>query len=130
MSDVTVIEPGVYQVIVDPAVTVVEVQAAPVFEVTVSAVGVQGVPGTDGTAGVDGAVGPAGPRGNSGGYYVHTQGVPSAIWTVTHNLGYRPGGVVVLDETGATCEGDLSYPDVNTLVLTFTAAFSGTATVS
>lgn len=38
------------------------------------------------------AQGPAGPQGPPGAVqrYVHPQTAPSALWTVTHNLGARP----------------------------------------
>jgi hypothetical protein len=61
-------------------------------------------------------------------FYVHTQGSPSAIWTINHNLGGQPTAVV-LDSAGTQCEGTFSYPSNNQMVITFTAAFSGTAYV-
>jgi hypothetical protein len=35
----------------------------------------------------------------------------------------------VLDSAGTQCEGTFSYPSKNTMVITFTAAFTGTAYV-
>lgn len=74
-----------------------------------------------------------GPQGNPGflpSYvaYTHTQAVASATWTINHNLGFNPT-VVVLDSAGTQCEGAISYPTVNQMVITFTAAFAGTAYV-
>jgi hypothetical protein len=68
-----------------------------------------------------------GPQGNTASvFYVHTQGTPSAIWTINHNLNGNPTAVV-LDSAGTQCEGTFSYPTLNQMVITFTAAFSGTA---
>jgi hypothetical protein len=70
-----------------------------------------------------------GPQGNAAQvFYVHTQAVSSAIWTINHNLGAEPTAVV-LDSAGTQCEGTFSYPSKNTMVITFTAAFTGTAYV-
>lgn len=73
--------------------------------------------------------GPQGPAGtfNPGDVaYTHTQNTPSATWTINHNLGFNPVAVV-LDSGGTQCEGAISYPTVNQMVITFTGAFSGVA---
>lgn len=68
-----------------------------------------------------------GPQGNSAQiFYTHTQSTPSAVWNITHNLGGYPTAVV-LDSGGTMCEGAFSYPSTNTMVITFSAAFSGVA---
>lgn len=77
-----------------------------------------------------GLPGPKGDVGESGGSYVHTQAVPSASWTVTHNLGYYPGGVSVIDSAGTKVYGDVTFVTENSLVVTFNAAFSGKAYIS
>jgi hypothetical protein len=59
--------------------------------------------------------------------YVHNQGTPSNIWNVTHNLGKYPA-VTVLDSSGAQVHGNVSHTDTASVVITFSAAFSGTAT--
>jgi hypothetical protein len=75
-----------------------------------------------------------GPQGPAGQFtvgdvaYTHTQAVASATWTINHNLGFNPTAVV-LDSAGTQCEGTFSYPTVNQMVITFTAAFAGTAYV-
>lgn len=61
-------------------------------------------------------------------FYVHTQGSPSAVWTINHNLNGNPTAVV-LDSAGTQCEGTFSYPSTVQMVITFTAAFSGVAYV-
>jgi hypothetical protein len=75
--------------------------------------------------------GPQGPPGTfnpSDIFYVHVQAISSNTWTINHNLGGQPTAVV-LDSAGTQCEGTFSYPSSNQMVITFTAAFSGTAYV-
>lgn len=64
-----------------------------------------------------------------GGTYVHTQYSPSSTWSVTHNLGYQPN-VTVVDSAGTIIEGAIDYQTGNTLVLTFSSPFAGTAYLS
>jgi hypothetical protein len=77
-----------------------------------------------------GLPGPKGDAGISGGHYVHTQSVPSASWTITHDLGYYPGGVSIVDSGGTKVYGDVTFISQSTLVVTFNAAFSGKAYLS
>jgi hypothetical protein len=58
--------------------------------------------------------------------YTHTQSVASATWTINHNLGFNPVAVV-LDSGGTQCEGAISYPTTNQMVIVFTGAFTGIA---
>lgn len=58
--------------------------------------------------------------------YRHVQGTASASWSVTHNLD-KYVAVVVVDSAGQVVEGDVSYVDVNSVVLTFSSAFAGEA---
>lgn len=99
-------------IVVQPVVPIINViNETPT--VTVSAPGPQGTPGIFDPADI---------------FYVHTQGSPSAVWTINHNLNGNPTAVV-LDSAGTQCEGTFSYPTMNQMVITFTAAFSGTAYV-
>lgn len=61
--------------------------------------------------------------------YVHNQGTASATWNITHNLGWNPN-VTVQDSAGGIVEGEIAYTNINSLVLTFTSAFSGKAYLS
>ena len=82
-----------------------------------------------GDQGIQGDTGPAGPQGVPGAgdlNYTHNQGAASATWTVTHNLGKRPS-VTVQDSANDQVDGDVVYNDLNTLTITFSAAFSGFA---
>jgi hypothetical protein len=62
--------------------------------------------------------------------FSYEQDAPLAVWTVTHNLGYRPGGVRV-----AADNGDMYFPivvdlDANTVRLTFSEPVSGWVYIS
>jgi len=59
-------------------------------------------------------------------HYTHTQSSPSAVWSITHNLGKHPS-VTVQDTTGNEVENQVEHIDLNSLVVTFSAAFSGRA---
>ena len=82
-------------------------------QITVAAPGPQGPPGSFNPADI---------------FYVHTQNTPASVWTLNHNLNGNPTAVV-LDSAGTQCEGTFSYPSLNTMVITFTGAFSGVAYV-
>jgi hypothetical protein len=93
---------------------------------------IQNITVLDSTASI--SVTAPGPQGQPGVFspsdifYVHTQAQSSAVWTINHNLGGQPVAVV-LDSAGTQCEGTFSYPSTNQMIITFTAAFSGTAYV-
>lgn len=111
------------------AVVKVTPAPAPVVKIT-TARGLPGVPGADGAPGEPGPQGEPGAPGAAPQAYTHTQGDPLAVWTVEHNLGYRPGGVLVVDSGGSEVEGIVSHVDANTLTITFLAAFGGFAYLS
>lgn len=93
---------------------------------------IQNITVVDSTASI--SITSPGPQGQPGVFtpsdifYVHTQSQASAQWTINHNLGGQPTAVV-LDSAGTQCEGTFSYPSTNQMIITFTAAFSGTAYV-
>lgn len=58
--------------------------------------------------------------------FVYTQNTPASVWSVTHNLGKRPS-VTIVDTGENVVIGEVKYTDNNSVVLTFTAAFSGKA---
>ncbi len=70
-----------------------------------------------------------GPGGSGTAAYRHVQSTASDTWTIHHNLGMRPN-VTVMNTAGDEVEGDIAYPNANTVVLTFGAAFSGEAYLS
>lgn len=68
---------------------------------------------------------------STAGSFEHHQTQPLSTWTVNHNLGFRPGGITIIDSAGEQWDGVVHYTDVNTLTINFgTAAFSGTAYIS
>lgn len=67
--------------------------------------------------------------GPSNTFYNHTQLVPAATWDITHGLGRFPA-VTVVDSAGSVVEGEVDYVSENQLVITFSAAFSGYASLS
>ena len=82
--------------------------------------------------------GPQGPKGDKGDNgevlyedlsYVHTQSVASNTWTITHGLQFIPN-MTVVDSAGTVVEGSYTYPDENTVVASFSGAFSGKAYLS
>jgi hypothetical protein len=105
----------------DSTVVVAESVSTPV-EVAASS----GPPGDKGDQGDPGI---QGPPGLSGGSYAHDQSTASAIWSITHNLGYKPN-VSIVDSAGSQVEGDVVYLDLNSLEVHFAFAFGGWAYLS
>lgn len=101
MSDQIIVQPVI------PNITVINEQPT----VSVTSPGPQGAPGVFNPGDV---------------FYVHTQNTPSATWTINHNLNGHPTAVVH-DSAGTQCEGTFSYPSTDTMIISFTAAFSGVA---
>jgi hypothetical protein len=58
--------------------------------------------------------------------YSHNQSSPSAVWSITHNLGKKPS-VAVFDSAGDQCFGEINHTSNNSLTITFSASFSGAA---
>ena len=62
-------------------------------------------------------------------HYTHDQGMPSAVWTVAHNLNKYPSAAAV-DTAGSVVVGLIEYIDINNITITFNAAFSGYAYIN
>lgn len=60
------------------------------------------------------------------GSYTHTQSNAATVWPIAHNLGKYPK-VLIMDTAGSEVEGDIKYPDINHVTLTFSSAFAGKA---
>jgi hypothetical protein len=76
-----------------------------------------------------GPQGPAGAADPTSLAYAHTQNVASQTWTIVHGLNFIPN-ITVVDSGGTVVEGSYNYPDANTVVLSFSSAFSGKAYLS
>jgi hypothetical protein len=73
---------------------------------------------------------PVPPDPGPGGSYVYVQSVAAAVWTIVHPLGFRPGGVQVLNSLGQEVVGEVTYPDINTVRIAFSGPVAGTAYLS
>lgn len=57
--------------------------------------------------------------------FIYEVPIASTVWTVPHNLGRYPS-VTTVESTMTEIHGTVAYLDVNTLQITFNAAYSGT----
>jgi hypothetical protein len=64
--------------------------------------------------------------GGSGSAYVYVQVAPSAVWTITHPLGYMPA-VDTVDTSGEQIVGDVRKPSPTQVIVTFLVPVSGYA---
>jgi len=64
--------------------------------------------------------------GSSSQSYIHTQGIASNVWLITHNMNKFPA-VTVVDSAENQVIGDIEYIDENRVMVTFTGAFKGKA---
>jgi len=58
--------------------------------------------------------------------FIYEQLSASATWNIQHNLNKFPS-VSVVDSAGSAVIGEISYENINSLILLFTAPFSGYA---
>lgn len=72
--------------------------------------------------------GPQGPPGGTAAH-VHLQDAPLDTWSITHGLDFYPSTTVV-DSAGTVVEGEVSYPDPDTVIVRFSVAFAGAAYLS
>ncbi|MGD9697604.1 hypothetical protein [Acinetobacter sp.] len=60
-------------------------------------------------------------------YYEHNQVASNSIWTVTHNLNKKPSVMIVDSADSMIVPNEISYVDLNTIQVSFTAPMSGKA---
>ena len=60
---------------------------------------------------------------------VFNVGVASDTWEIEHGLGYNPNATTISSD-GTVIEGDISYPDENTIVIRFIGVTTGKAYLS
>lgn len=83
--------------------------------------------GPQGPQGPQGLQGPAGSSGEGGDVgYVFSQDMPSATWTITHNLN-KYASVEVVDSGNSVITPDVYYASSNVIILTFGSETSGKA---
>ena len=58
--------------------------------------------------------------------YTHTQSIASAVWTIAHNLGFKPS-VELLDTGSQEIEGDVVHLSQNVCIAYFTTPTAGFA---
>lgn len=87
-----------------------------------------GEPGKPGPPGEPGPPGP--PVDKSTLSFDYSQHHPSALWTVIHNLGFRPVAVRVHDLAGREHDPEVVTSSAVATVLRFTVPVAGTATLS
>jgi hypothetical protein len=61
--------------------------------------------------------------------YTHTQGMASATWTVTHNLGRHPA-IHIEDSVGNVVHGSIQHVSDSQAIVTFASVVTGTAVCS
>jgi hypothetical protein len=62
--------------------------------------------------------------------YRHVQATAGTVWSITHNLSFRPN-VAAVDSTGREIvPGAVDYPNATAVTLTFSAAVGGEAYLS
>lgn len=72
--------------------------------------------------------GPRGPAGPAGSRMAFHQVSGAATWTWVHNSGARPAVVLFTDDDPfVPCYTDVSYPDLNTVVIEWTQPETGWA---
>lgn len=63
-------------------------------------------------------------------FYRHNQATPASTWTIHHNLGFYPGGVMTVDSSGKEFKAEITHIDENTVQVVMSAQQSGSAFVS
>ena len=63
--------------------------------------------------------------------YTHVQGTAASIWTVNHNLGYKPVGIMVIDSGDTQWLGQVTHINDNTFTIDFNGnSFGGKVYIS
>ena len=89
-----------------------------------------GIAGPKGDPGTNILSGPGSPSNIVGKVEISVvNGVTYGTWNIQHDLGYNPNATTI-DSSGRVIEGDISYPNENTIVIRFIGASSGNAYLS
>jgi hypothetical protein len=73
-----------------------------------------------------GLTGPSGTGGVGGAGYTHNQDSPVSLWSISHNLGFRPS-VSAFSMGGVTLLGTVTHLSANVLQISFSSPVAGTA---
>jgi hypothetical protein len=107
-----------------PVIKIISINK-PVIKITQSPKVVVKTTASRGLPGPQGPEGPPGAAGSAPQAYTHVQAVPSSEWIVVHNLGYRPGGVHVVNSAGDEVIGDIRHDSINQFAVIVASPFSG-----
>ncbi len=58
--------------------------------------------------------------------FTFTQVAPATTWTIAHTLGRRPS-VTTIDDAGERIDGEVTYPDLATVLIDFSQPIAGIA---
>jgi hypothetical protein len=70
-------------------------------------------------------VGPPGPSGSAA-FYMHDQTTPSTVWTINHNLGFKPV-VEVFTPGGLMMLAEIQHTSITQTLITFNTPTAGFA---
>lgn len=60
-------------------------------------------------------------------FYTYTNGASSTTWNINHALEKQYPSVIAYDTSGNEIEGDITYTDINNLIITFLTSMDGVA---
>lgn len=58
--------------------------------------------------------------------FIYTQNTPASVWTINHNLGYKPN-CTLRDPAGNQYGADISHPNLTQTIVTHSAPTAGSA---
>lgn len=73
-----------------------------------------------------GLKGEKGDPGTGDAHFEHDQMIAASTWNITHNLNKHPS-VTIVTSAGDEAKGQISYPGINQVIITFSAPFGGKA---
>lgn len=66
--------------------------------------------------------------GSGGGTYTHVQTIPNSVWTIVHNLGFKPN--ITVEVGGEIVFADISHSSNTTALVNFALPHTGNAYLS
>jgi hypothetical protein len=108
----------------------VEIDGGPALVEIAGQQGTTGPPGPPGGPGPPGDPGPQGIPGEPSPGFQQYFATPLLQWVINHNLDAAFPAVVTIDLYGVPYEGDVSWPDRNTVIVDWYQPFAGTARIT